>query len=42
MTIVDALLGVGPVVAWIALLSRLEMQRDRKMKLYVVFSAQLL
>lgn len=42
VTIVDALLGVGLVVAWIALLSRLEMQRDRKMKLYVVFSAQLL
>jgi hypothetical protein len=42
VTIVDALLGVGLVVAWIALLWRLEMQRDRRMKLYVVFSAQLL
>lgn len=42
VTIVDALLGVGLVVAWFALLSRLKMQRDRKMKLYVVFSAQLL
>ena len=42
VTIVDALLGLGLVAVWIALLSRLEMQRDRKVKLYVVFSTQLL
>lgn len=42
VTVVDALLGVGLVVTWIAWLSRLEMERDRRMKLYVVFLAQLL